>query len=308
MIKIEHVVLPSPEQMQFVIEGMRNPMNSWDRSDSVLASSYIIGENDENLMQRLANAGEPHRKYMRMMVVYARITAPLYWWKEFETYKVGTVTNSCSSMHKITESEFTPDDFSYEHLNSEGVSDLYKTIDELNFYRYLYLNYDPETSGYESRKDIWWQIIQRLPSTYNQTRNVMMSYEVLVNIYQYRYNHRLDEWCVHDSGIVKKDFTLGKYGFCDWIEGLPLSDLITEPARIRNTKITGWQPIEEYHKANEKKFGTYTWVLVRCRFEDHISTEPDVAIYKDGQWITFDGVVVRNPFEFFDISQIDNIR
>ena len=261
MIKLEHVVLASPEQMEFIIEGMRNPHNSWEKSDSgtgcyiteddsvvnkekysvgsVAARcetctwceplcygeperrSYILGPNDHDLMQRLANAGTDHRKFMRMMPVYVRITAPLYWWKEFSTYKVGTVANSCSTMHKIQEKEFTWDDFSYEHLFrvrdckfGEPVPTLAleTTINALNYCRERYLAAlkTEEETGLPA-KDIWWQMIQLLPSSYNQTRNVMMNYEVLANIYKSRKEHKLDCW---------RDF-------CKWIEELPYSELIT---------------------------------------------------------------------------------
>lgn len=230
MIKLEHVVLASPEQMEFIIEGMRNPMNSWEKSDNdseikyeswhdMSGGKYEIGPNDHSLMQRLSNAGTDHRKFMRMMPVYVRITAPLYWWKEFDTYKVGTVANSCSTMHKIQEKEFTLDDFSCEHLkNAFDVSIPYASnitsifeykkilednIEILNNARDLYL----ETKD----KRFWWQMIQLLPSSYNQTRNVVMNYEVLANIYKSRKNHKLDEW----------------QEFCKWIETLPYSELIT---------------------------------------------------------------------------------
>ena len=241
MIKLEHVVLASPEQMEFIIEGMRNPMNSWEKSDSnccavdgfgqcmgcdhpdrcMYYSDFYLGENDHDLMQRLANAGTDHRKFMRMMPVYVRITAPLYWWKEFDTYKVGTVSNSCSTMHKIAEKEFTWDDFSYEHLfrvrdcklgEYAPTLVLETTINALNYWRerYLVALKTEEETGL-SAKDIWWQMIQLLPSSYNQTRNVMMNYEVLANIYKSRKEHKLDEW----------------RWFCKWIEELPYSELIT---------------------------------------------------------------------------------
>ena len=209
------------------IRGMRNPMNSWDKSDSYFGPEYLededtyvktfVGANDYNLMTRLRNAGTDHRKYMRMIAVYCDITAPLYWWKEFDTYKVGTVANSCSTMHKIQAKEFTIDDFSHEHLDIYrehtmyapnkyrfSSTDLLKLeIDVLNQCREKYL----ETKD----KRCWWQMIQLLPSSYNQKRTVMMNYEVLANIYKSRKNHKLDEW--HD--------------FCDWIEKLPYSKLIT---------------------------------------------------------------------------------
>lgn len=225
MIKLEHVVLASPEQMEFIIEGMRNSMNSWEKKDSREGCEqglcwktckfsphwcgstprYIVGENDHSLMQRLSNAGTDHRKFMRMMPVYVRITAPLYWWKEFDTYKVGTVANSCSTMHKIQAKEFRLEDFSCEHLSVVSLDYLRNNIEHLNFIRNVY-NDD------KSNKGAWWQMIQLLPSSYNQTRNVMMNYEVLTNIYKSRKDHKLDEW----------------REFCKWIETLPYSELITE--------------------------------------------------------------------------------
>lgn len=226
MIKLEHVVLASPEQMKFIIEGMRNPMNSWEKSDSRTCrqdgafcmecehkNNYCLGENDHSLMQRLAKAGTDHRKFMRMLPVYVRITAPLYWWKEFDTYKVGTVANSCSTMHKIQAKEFTLDDFSCEHLNRIGTGSLWDAIDILNMARTLYLEGGDYKGEHYDQKDkqVWWQMIQLLPSSYNQTRNVMMNYEVLVNIYKSRKDHKLDEW----------------RNFCKWIETLPYSELIT---------------------------------------------------------------------------------
>jgi hypothetical protein len=242
MIKLEHVVLASPEQMEFIIEGMRNPMNSWEKSDSEylgceidetdLAEWFKLGKNDHSLMQCLSYAGTEHRKFMRMMPVYVRITAPLYWWKEFDTYKVGTVANSCSTMHKIAAKEFTLEDFSTEHHYDErevpylDFSPLHDNsctyspsgilscciIPMLNLCRERYLAAlkTQDKTGL-STKDLWWQMIQLLPSSYNQTRNVMMNYEVLVNIYKSRKNHKLDEW----------------RNFCKWIEELPYSELIT---------------------------------------------------------------------------------
>lgn len=236
MIRFENVGLASPEQMEFIIEGMRNPMNSWEKSDSdicnptekcyyscdkvgcVDADHFHLGENDHSLMQRLSDAGTEHRKYMRMMPVYVRITAPLYWWKEFDTYKVGTVANSCSTMHKIAANEFTLEDFSCEHICIRQSMDVLKdTIDALNVFRNVYLNggnlrYENGNIKCFGKKDkeIWWQMIQLLPSSYNQTRNVMFNYEVLANIYRQRKNHKLDEW----------------REFCKWIETLPYSELI----------------------------------------------------------------------------------
>lgn len=231
---------------EHAIRGMRNPKNSWEKSDSnwryvapaqrenhILASysddsEFWIGPNDADLMNRLRNAGTDHRKFMRMITVYLDITAPLYWWKEFDTYKVGTVANSCSTMHKIADKEFTLADFSCEHLDrepyhrnwiesvivDEDITSPHKvwmtpfdvlrcTIEMLNAYRENYL----ETKD----KQDWWQMIQLLPSSYNQRRTVMLNYEVLANIYKSRRNHKLDEW----------------HTFCDWIESLPYSELIT---------------------------------------------------------------------------------
>lgn len=237
MIKLEHEVFASPEQLIFIIEGMRNPMNSWGKSDSercedkencdgclrkiecdnhyISKKELVLGSNDVNLMNRLAKAGTDHRKFMRMMPVYVRITAPLYWWKEFDTYKVGTVANSCSTMHKIQAEEFKWGDFSNDHLthtdshhmdeNEDAMNALQVVINSLNYNRNKYL----ETK----EKKYWWQMIQLLPSSYNQTRNVMLNYEVLANIYHSRKNHKLDEW---------RDF-------CKWIEEkVPYSWLITE--------------------------------------------------------------------------------
>ena len=222
MIKLENVILASYEQMMFIIQGFRNPMNSYSKSDSHVGyrcqktkdEYFKLGDNDYSLMQRLSNAGTDHRKYMRMMPVCVRITAPLYWWKEFDTYKIGTVANSCSTMHKITAKEFTMEDFSHEHLDTRAKVLLDETVKALNDYRQLYNEYntdDFEIKGYPSKKDIWWQMIQLLPSSYNQTRNVMVNYEVLANIYKSRKNHKLDEW---------RDF-------CKWIKTLPYNELIT---------------------------------------------------------------------------------
>lgn len=215
MIKIENVVTPSPEQWEAIIRGMRNPMNSWDRSDSFKAYMddsavsadtpyfYVIGDDDLALMGKLADAGTDHRKYLRMITVYMDITAPLYWWKEYDTYKVGTVANSCSTMHKIHAKEFALDDFSHEHLTAKSLKHLSDTIEILNEYRHEYL--------YTKDKVFWWQMIQLLPSSYNQRRTVMLNYEVLRNMYRARRNHKLDEWV----------------DFCKRIEDLPYSELIT---------------------------------------------------------------------------------
>ena len=215
MLKIEKTVLPSPEQWEIIIEGMRNPMNSWGKSDShkthiedvetleTADYEFFLGENDRNLMVSLAKGGAVHAKYRRMIPVFLTINAPLYWWKEFDTYKVGTVANSCSTMHKIHSKEFTIDDFSRDHLNEKSMHILNITVEYLNAVRDAFL--------FTKDKNYWWQMIQLLPTSYNQKRTVMLNYEVLVNIYHSRKNHKLDEW---------RDF-------CDWIEILPYSELIT---------------------------------------------------------------------------------
>lgn len=210
MLKIEHTEVYGWEA---AIRGMRNPMNSWDRSDSAkrFAMDYQIGENDHALMMKLAKGGAVHAKYRRMITVTCDITAPLYWWKEFDTYKVGTVANSCSTMHKIHAKEFTLDDFSHEHLtlyDVEGeicrdwLGDLEDLIDDLNLARELFLK--------TNDKKYWWQMIQLLPSSYNQKRTVQLNYEVLVGMYRDRKNHKLDEW----------------HTFCDWIASLLHSEFI----------------------------------------------------------------------------------
>lgn len=222
MIKIENTEVMGWEA---AIRGMRNPMNSWERSDSghcqfdllrdcttcvhqgtdypVCRSHFDIGQNDYKLMMKLGNAGPVHAKFRRMITVYADITAPLYWWKEFDTYKVGTVANSCSTMHKIHSKEFSIDDFSHEHLDGVRMEILEDLINYLNDMR----------SWYNKTKDkrLWWQMIQLLPSSYNQKRTVMLNYEVLANMYKYRRDHKLDEWRM----------------LCEWIENLPYSELIT---------------------------------------------------------------------------------
>lgn len=225
MIKIENFEVTGWEA---AIRGMRNPKNSWKKSDSGLTCSqnknnicdihctadnyckpldkYLIGPNDHDLMTRLRNAGTDHRKFMRMIIVYLDITAPLYYWKEFDTYKVGTVANSCSTMHKIADKEFTLEDFSCEHLENSWLAHLKETIRLLNEARDAY-----HWCNTDAKKDWWWQMIQLLPSSYNQKRTVMLNYEVLANIYKSRKNHKLDEW----------------HTFCDWVESLPYSELIT---------------------------------------------------------------------------------
>ncbi len=232
MLKIENTEVLGWEH---AIRGMRNPKNSWEKGDSgvcathgpahctdchaddvEIGTKYILGPNDLKLMTTLRNAGTDHRKFMRMITIYLDITAPLYWWKEFDTYKIGTVANSCSTMHKIAAKEFTFDDFSHEklinsacmeiqeqHIRISPIQALATTIECLNSYRDLYLQ--------TNDKKYWWQLIQLLPSSYNQKRTVMLNYEVLANIYKSRRHHKLDEW----------------HTLCDWIESLPYSELIT---------------------------------------------------------------------------------
>lgn len=209
MINLEHTDVYGWEA---AIRGMRNPMNSWDKSDSDCATIIrtedgwiedFIGEADHDLMMKLAAGGSVHAKYRRMITVTVDITAPLYWWKEFDTYKVGTVANSCSTMHKIHAKEFTIKDFSWEHLNSACLAILDIIIYRLNYYREKFL----ETR----QKDYWWQMIQLLPSSYHQARTVLLNYEVLVGMYKDRKEHKLDEW----------------RELCKWIEELPYSEVIT---------------------------------------------------------------------------------
>lgn len=206
---------------EHAIRGMRNPLNSWDKSDSYWTTmesantdlttryQFFVGQNDLALMKKLHDAGSDHRKFMRMLTVYVDITAPLYWWKEFDTYKIGTVANSCSTMHTIHKKEFTLDDFSHEHLITTG-GETYEAQDVLEEV-ITALNTNRENFLETKDKKWWWQMIQLLPTSYNQKRTVMLNYEVLANIYHARKNHKLDEW--HD--------------LCSWIEDLPYSGLIT---------------------------------------------------------------------------------
>lgn len=220
MIKIENAKIVGWDA---AIRGMRNPMNSWEKSDTLffcpsqgdirkivegqdLELLSEIGPNDAGLMMKLRNCGTDHRKFMRMITVYMDITAPLYWWKEYDTYKVGTVANSCSTMHKIAAKEFTLDDFSHEHLEEDSIAVLELIIHTMNAHRVWF--------NKESRDDPkidWWQMIQLLPSSYNQRRTVMLNYEVLANMYKSRKNHKLDEWRT----------------FCEYIKTFPYSELIT---------------------------------------------------------------------------------
>ena len=265
MIKFENVEIAG---WRPAIRGMRNPKNSWEKSDSGVCTThgpahcadcvysdchhdvdigtkYILGPNDHDLTTRLSNAGTDHRKFMRMVAIYVDITAPLYWWKEFDTYKVGTVSNSCSTMHKIADKEFILDDFSHEHLLNmynnahgdalflngapnirvDGNDLLCLTINVLNYYRKRYI----ETKN----KRYWWQMIQLLPSSYNQKRTIMLNYEVLANIYKSRKSHKLDEW----------------REFCEWIKSLPYSELVTHDIKkedIQSNEIEDQETVNVY--------------------------------------------------------------
>ena len=238
MLKIENTEVMGWEH---AIRGMRNPKNSWEKTDSYPAvdcgkcgkieresictkddrdctgfECFELGPNDLKLMTTLRNAGTDHRKFMRMITVYLDITAPLYWWKEFDTYKVGTIANSCSTMHKIAAKEFTLEDFSHEHLQEDSVAVLETVIHTLNVHRDWFNN-----EVLDDPKVDWWQMIQLLPSSYNQKRTVMLNYEVLANIYKSRRHHKLDEW----------------HTLCDWIESLPcaLAVLIEMSVHINRT-------------------------------------------------------------------------
>ena len=224
MIKVTNIITPSYEQWMAAIKGMRNPMNSWNKIDSKentcnniscdncseICSQIEIGKNDYDLMKRLTLAGTEHSKFLRMLPVMMDITAPLYWWKEFDTYKVGTVANSCSTMHKIADKEFTLDDFSVENLYEDVIDRPFREIiDCLNFFRGLYIQ--------NNDKDDWWQMIQLLPSSYNQKRTVFLNYAVLANMYHQRKGHKLDEW----------------HNFCDMIEKLPYNEFITKDFKTK---------------------------------------------------------------------------
>ena len=193
MIKIENMEV---QGFSPALRGMRNPKNSWGRADSVINGRDIkLGENDTVLALQLAEAGPVHGKFRRMIVVYADITAPLYWWKEFDTYKVGTVANSCSTMHKLSSRDLTIEDFSTDYLDDYGFQIMNKTIAQINRCRDIYVNWDKHQELHQiDRKHFWEQMIQLLPSSYNQKRTVMLNYEVLANIYKYRRGHKLREW------------------------------------------------------------------------------------------------------------------
>lgn len=295
MIYIRDFIEPSWEEMTSCIRGMRNPMNSWDKSDSGFCSKswtkhlgcdncsedsvfvkkeqWHLGQEDKKLMIKLAKAGSEHRKFMRMMPVQFSVQAPLYWWKEFETYRVGVAPsppdidfNSCSTMHKITSKDFEFDDFSHEHLDIAARKMLYKLIDLLNRYRKLYIEYDPkdfQIEGCPSKKDIWWNIIQLLPSSYMQEKTISMNYEVLAHIYKQRRNHKLDEWRM----------------FCGMIEQTAYFFLIDEIVNARKDEPTGspktnWSPIKEYYQKfyNEKSLDFVfvklkTGTIIPARFD-----------------------------------------
>ena len=202
MIKFEQIEVWG---IKHAVRGMRNPLNSWERSDTVFdGDKMCLGENDIDLMTRLIRGGAPHRKFLRQIFVSVDITAPLYWWKEFDTYKVGTTANSCSTMHKIHAKEFELEDFSTEHLSPLSLSALRNLIDVMNLEREHYIACKD--------KDCWWQMIQLLPTSYNQKRTVTMTYENLLNMLEYRRGHKLDEWRM----------------FCDWILTLPYGSLLKE--------------------------------------------------------------------------------
>lgn len=218
MIKLKTLQISGIEP---ALHGMRNPKNSWGKSDSLFGCGYggdsvIIGENDKRLAMQLAGAGSVHGKFRRMITVWVDITAPLYWWKEFDTYKVGTVANSCSTMHKIHSRELTLDDFSHEHLKKESIQILESLITHINWARRVFVKGARGVPGDDweiapGDKSFWWQMIQLLPTSYNQMRTVQLNYEVLANIYQYRRGHKLDEWT----------------DFIQWSLSLPYPELFT---------------------------------------------------------------------------------
>ena len=256
MLKLENTEVMGWEA---AIRGMRNPKNSWEKSDTKSGCMWVscstcpirqfcntstvmvsvVGPNDHTLMMQLRNAGTDHRKFMRMITVYVDITAPLYWWKEFDTYKVGTVANSCSTMHKIADKEFTLEDFSHEHLCDDELALLEEVIARLNMNRVAFIaKNDKQVDRYtimsdecyaKYKKTLWWQLIQLLPSSYNQRRTVMLNYEVLANMYKSRRHHKLDEW----------------HTFCDWIEELPYSELITGVSEVRTYTERGGEETDE---------------------------------------------------------------
>lgn len=328
MLKFEHTEVVGWEA---AIRGMRNPLESWEKSDSDYRKAlskkcdecgkymlpnedscdgcwinnytppykdFAVGPNDLDLMKRLRNAGTDHRKFMRMIVVYVDLTAPLYWWKEFDTYKVGTVANSCSTMHKITAKEFALEDFSHEHLIVAGLNSLKRTIDDLNSAREGYLD-ERIKQNPEWRKEVWWQMIQLLPSSYNQKRTVMLNYEVLANIYKSRRNHKLDEW----------------HTFCDWIEELPYSELITGPSlkdipisneimeeakrRVHEELNTQWDKFYEMHSGHEN----VERAVFRIRREDVDAETWDALMKVTQEGKSFHIFEEGKPFEVVPIKE-----
>ena len=320
MLTIEKFVTASPEQMDIIIEGMRNPKNSWDRMDSGMEYSfeddpyfrngkYIIGERDHKLMETLAKCGPVDAKYRRMMPVWVMINAPLYWWKEFDTYKVGTVSNSCSTMHKIHSRDLTIDDFSYDELDGfetccdtstfyndhhfhAPITEHALSCAELQAFNYWRKNYieinkrlkDDKTMSNAERdhhvrqaKLYWCKMIQHLPTSYNQKRLIFLNYEVLHNIYFARRNHKLDEWHI----------------FCKWIESLPYSELITIDDRPKVPELK-WRPLSEY----KDEMG---YVLIK-RSDD----VPIMAAFdrEHSRWYSSNDKTIKHVLSFFDISQI----
>ena len=294
MLKIEHTEVLGWEH---AIRGMRNPMNSWEKSDSWYTTddgtpdhpNVHIGLNDLDLMKRLRNAGTDHRKFMRMIAVYVDITAPLYWWKEFDTYKVGTVANSCSTMHKITAKEFALEDFSHEHLIVAGLNSLKRTIDDLNSAREGYLD-ERIKQNPEWRKEVWWQMIQLLPSSYNQKRTVMLNYEVLANIYKSRRNHKLDEWHTYSELITGPS-----------LKDIPISNEIMEEAkrRVHEELNTQWDKFYEMHSGHEN----VERAVFRIRREDVDAETWDALMKVTQEGKSFHIFEEGKPFEVVPIKE-----
>lgn len=245
MLKVDHIVPPSPEQWEFVMEGMRNPMNSWDKNDSEISYvadentlemapfEFFMGENDMDLASRLAAGGSVHGKYRRQLPLMMNITAPLYWWKEFDTYKIGTVANSCSTMHKIHAKEFSLEDFSVENLNWDSLSAMEKVVDALNMYREKFIS--------SHDKNDWKQLIQLLPSSYNQMRSVSMNYENVYQIVKQRTRHKLDEW----KTLIEA------------LQGVPYYDVVVESTLKAEGFYSGkfpWGEVEEKHVTHSELF------------------------------------------------------
>ena len=266
MIKVEHI---ETWGFEHAIRGMRNPMNSWDKSDSewrifmpeypnLSEANYVIGKNDLDLMKRLYKASlsgdnHAHRKYLRQISVSMDITAPLYWWKEFDTYKVGVTANSCSTMHKIAAKEFELDDFSHEHLLDESIKLLQTNIEELNSWRCKYLIASKidnilGTDLVPSKKTIWWQMIQLLPSSYNQKRTVTMNYENVITIIKQKTNNKLDEW----------------NEFVEVLHGLPYIDEIMGEERPKHVQPDTLTKVNYSKDGLEEDLETIRKAGVRC--------------------------------------------